>query len=55
MPLTYRIDRQARIVVITGEYADAEGWRTMLSAVVHVPAYRRGVNFLRDLRTLTTR
>jgi len=50
MPLTYRIDRQARIVVISGDYADAEGWRTMLSAVANDPAYRRGFNFLRDLR-----
>ena len=50
MPLTFRIDQQARIVVITGDYADAEGWQTLLRAVASDPAYRRGFNFLRDLR-----
>lgn len=50
MPLTYRIDPEARIVTITGDYADAQGWQTMLSAVARDPAYRRGFNFLRDLR-----
>jgi hypothetical protein len=50
MPLTYLIDPRARIVTITGDYADAEGWRAMLGAVASDPAYRRGFNFLRDLR-----
>lgn len=50
MPLTYRIDPHARIVTITGDYADAEGWRAMLNAVASDPGYRRGFNFLRDLR-----
>ena len=50
MSLSYRIDPVAKIVVITGDYADAEGWRMMLSAVADDPAYRSGFNFLRDLR-----
>jgi hypothetical protein len=50
MPLTYHIDPTAKIVTITGDYAEAEGWRTMLSAVANDPDYRRGFNFLRDLR-----
>ncbi len=50
MALSYRIDPNARIVTITGDYADAEGWRAMLTAVAKDPAYRPGFNFLRDLR-----
>ena len=50
MPLEYRIDSDQRVVTITGDYADAEGWRAMLSAVLHDPAYRPGFSFLRDLR-----
>lgn len=50
MSLIYRIDPTAKIVVIRGDYADAEGWRTMLGAVAKDPAYQRGFNFLRDLR-----
>lgn len=50
MPLTYRIDPSAKIVIISGDYADAAGWRALLGAVANDPAYRRGFNFLRDLR-----
>ena len=50
MPLTYHIDPSTKIVTITGDYADAEGWRTLLGAVANDPAYRHGFNFLRDLR-----
>lgn len=50
MPLEYRIDPDARIVTITGDYADADGWRTLLTAVATDPAYQPGFNFLRDLR-----
>ena len=50
MALTYRIDPSAKIVTITGDYTDAEGWRTLLAAVGADPAYQRGFNFLRDLR-----
>jgi hypothetical protein len=50
MPLTYRIDAEQEIVTITGDYADAEGWRTLLGSVARDPAYRRGFGFIRDLR-----
>ena len=50
MPLAYRIDPAQRIVTITGDYADAVGWRVLLNGVAHDPEYRRGFNFIRDLR-----
>lgn len=50
MPLEYRIDPARRIVTITGDYADAGGWRVLLAAVASDPDYRRGFSFLRDLR-----
>jgi hypothetical protein len=52
-PLEYRIDPVREIVTITGEYSDAAGWRTLLSAVSRDPAYRRGFGFIRDLRGST--
>ena len=51
MPLAYSIDPQQQIVVITGDYADAEGWRQLLHAVSVDPAYRQGSGFIRDLRS----
>jgi hypothetical protein len=50
MPLAYRIDPAQEVVTITGDYADAAGWRVLLNAVAHDPDYRRGFNFIRDLR-----
>ena len=50
MALAYHIDPHQRIVTITGDYADADGWRALLAAVAQDPAYRTGYNFLRDLR-----
>ena len=50
MPLTYRINANDRIVTITGDYAEAGGWRELLAAVGRDPEYRRGFNFIRDLR-----
>ena len=50
MPLTYRIDPVRRIVTVTGDYADAEAWRALLSEVAADPEYRRGSSFLRDQR-----
>jgi hypothetical protein len=49
-PLTYRIDPVREIVTITGDYADAAGWRQLLGDVSRDPAYRRGFSFIRDLR-----
>ena len=48
--LSYAIDSDAQLVTITGDYADAAGWRALLSAVAADPRYRRGSGFIRDLR-----
>jgi hypothetical protein len=53
MPLTYEIDQEREIVTITGDYADAAGWRVLLDAVAHDRQYRPGFNFIRDLRAST--
>jgi hypothetical protein len=50
MPLSYRIDPEQRLVTITGDYAEPGEWRTLLTDVLHDPAYRPGSGFLRDLR-----
>jgi hypothetical protein len=50
MPLTYSIDPATRVVTITGDYADAAGWRALLGAVATDPEYRKGFGFIRDLR-----
>jgi hypothetical protein len=50
LPLRYEIDRDHRIVTITGDYAEPSEWRTLLSAVGADPQYGRGYGFLRDLR-----
>src|ERR687885_338397 len=50
MPLAYRIDAAAGIVTISGDYADAEGWRALLSAIRNDPDFRPGLSFIRDLR-----
>lgn len=50
VPLAYRIDPVQGIVTITGDYADAGGWRGLLSAVARDPDYRPGFSFIRDLR-----
>lgn len=50
MPLTYRIDPHTRVVTITGDYANADEWRKLLGAIAADPQYRRGFNFIRDLR-----
>ena len=53
MPLAYSIDPVERIVTITGDYADAAEWRTLLGAVLRDPEYRPGCYFIRDLRAST--
>lgn len=50
MPLAYQIDRQRRIVTITGDYAEPAEWRSLLAAIAADPAYPGGCAFLRDLR-----
>ena len=49
--LTYAIDADAQLVTITGDYTDAAGWRTLLTAIAADPRYLRGCGFIRDLRT----
>lgn len=48
--LTYRIDRKARVVTITGDYADAEAWQALLEAIGKDAAFGTGFSFVRDLR-----
>ena len=50
MALIYHIDSDARIVIVTGDYADAGEWRALLTAVGQDPRYQRGFSFLRDVR-----
>ena len=50
MALAYHLDPTARIVTITGDYSDAEGWRHLLSSILRDSRYERGFSFIRDLR-----
>jgi hypothetical protein len=50
MPLSYRLDLEDRIVIITGDYAEPAEWRVMLGRVAGDPDYSPGFGFLRDLR-----
>ena len=50
MPLAYHIDPAAHIVTITGDYAAAAEWKDLLAKVGTDPDYKRGFNFVRDLR-----
>jgi hypothetical protein len=51
MPLAYAIDRGESTVTITGDYAEPDEWRVLLTAVSRDPHYTRGFSFIRDLRT----
>ena len=53
MPLSYTIDPGQRIITITGEYADAAEWNTLLARVMNDPRREPGFAFLRDLRAAT--
>ncbi|HEY3159131.1 MAG TPA: hypothetical protein VGJ78_09260 [Vicinamibacterales bacterium] len=50
MPLAYTIDADERLIVITGDYADAGEWRTLLARVMNDERRAPGFAFLRDLR-----
>jgi hypothetical protein len=50
MPLAYLVDPDQRLVVISGEYADAEEWADLLGRVLADPRRQPGFAFLRDLR-----
>ena len=54
MPLSYTIDPTQRIITISGEYADAGEWTSLLARVLHDPQREPGFAFLRDLRAATT-
>lgn len=54
MPLSYAIDTMQQIIVIRGEYADADEWKTLLARVLNDPRRQPGFGFLRDLRGATT-
>jgi hypothetical protein len=51
VPLAYRIDPAARIVTITGDYAEAAEWRRLLTALMDEKSFGPGFSFIRDLRT----
>jgi hypothetical protein len=53
MPLAYVVDPMQRLVVITGEYANAEEWTDLLGRVLADPKRGAGFAFLRDLRGAT--
>jgi hypothetical protein len=53
VPLTYTIDPAERLIVITGEYAEAAEWRELLGRVLADPRRQPGFAFLRDLREAT--
>ena len=54
MALAYEIDAGRRLIVITGEYSDADEWRSLLVRVLSDPRRKPGFAFLRDLRSATT-
>jgi hypothetical protein len=54
MSLAYEIDPDRRLIIITGEYSDADQWRSLLVRVLSDPRRKPGFAFLRDLRSATT-
>lgn len=50
MPLNYDIDADRRIITITGDYAEPNEWRVLLTAIAADPRSRGGFGFLRDVR-----
>jgi len=54
MSLGYEIDAGQRLIVISGEYSDANEWRSLLVKVLSDPPRKPGFAFLRDLRGATT-
>ena len=54
MSLAYSIDPTQRIITITGEYAGADEWRSLLARVLNDPQRQSGFALLRDLRDATT-
>jgi hypothetical protein len=54
MSLAYEIDAGRRLIVISGEYSNANEWRSLLVKVLSDPQRKPGFAFLRDLRSATT-
>jgi hypothetical protein len=54
MPLTYSINAELSLITITGEYAAADEWRTLLARLLTDPRRTAGMGILRDLRRATT-
>ena len=54
MPLAYLVDPDQRLIVISGEYSDAEEWADLLARVLADPRRQPGFAFLRDLRGAIT-
>ena len=50
MPLTYVIDPSQRIITITGDYAEPDEWRVLLTAIAADARVAGEYGFLRDLR-----
>jgi hypothetical protein len=48
--LEYAVDNQRRLVIISGEYAKAPEWLTLVGDVLRDPEVKAGFSFLRDLR-----
>jgi hypothetical protein len=53
MPLTYAIDTELGLVTISGEYAAADEWHSLLARILADPRRKAGMGFLRDLRRAT--
>lgn len=53
MPLAYTMDPIQRIITITGAYAGAGEWRSLLVRVLNDPQRQPGFAFSRDLRSAT--
>lgn len=54
MALSYLVDTDRSLVVITGDYADAAEWQRLAVQVMHDGRIKPGFNFVRDLRNGTT-
>jgi hypothetical protein len=52
--LHYLIDPARRLTTISGEYAVADEWTTLLGAILGDPLWQPGFGILRDLRGATT-
>lgn len=50
MALQYDIDAAQQLVTITGDYAEPDEWRALLTTLAQDPNYPGGYGFLRDVR-----